>query len=53
MDVTDEKEVESLVAEAVRWGGKLDIYVNNAGDLASGGVLKSTESGSCSVQSFG
>ena len=46
VDVTDEKQVERLVDEAVRWGGKLDIYVNNAGDLAAGGVLKSTESGS-------
>ena len=48
MDVTDEKQVERLVAEAIRWGGKLDIYINNAGDLASGGVVKSTEAGSLS-----
>ena len=45
VDVTDEKQVEKLVAEAVKWGGKLDVYVNNAGDFAVGNVKDVTEAG--------
>lgn len=30
-DVGVSKDVEACVAEAVKWGGKLDIMVNNAG----------------------
>ena len=36
-DVTDPAAVESLVAKAVEWGGRLDIMVNNAGISLEGG----------------
>ena len=34
-DVSDEVSVEALVKEAVEWGGRLDIMVNNAGIVGS------------------
>jgi NAD(P)-dependent dehydrogenase (short-subunit alcohol dehydrogenase family) len=34
-DVSDEAAVEEMFDEAVRWGGRLDVLVNNAGVLQS------------------
>jgi len=42
-DVSKEKDVERLVAEAVRKFGRLDIFVNNAGVLLQKGVDEVTE----------
>jgi NAD(P)-dependent dehydrogenase (short-subunit alcohol dehydrogenase family) len=37
-DVTTEAEIARVIAEAARWGTRLDILFNNAGGLAPGGV---------------
>ncbi|DBB10775.1 hypothetical protein WJX82_008523 [Trebouxia sp. C0006] len=36
VDVSDEKQVEELVVKAITWGGKLDIWVNNAAKFVFG-----------------
>lgn len=36
VDVSDEKQVEELVAKAITWSGKLDIWVNNAAKFVFG-----------------
>lgn len=36
-DVGIASQVESLVAKAVEWGGRLDVMVNNAGVVPTGG----------------
>lgn len=42
-DVTLAEDCDAAVADAVRWGGKLDVLVNNAGIGHSGGVLDTDE----------
>ena len=37
-DVSDEAQVQALVAAAVKWGGSIDLYVNNAAKFAFGTV---------------
>jgi len=37
-DVTEEADIAAAVAEAVAWGGRLDILFSNAGGLTHGGV---------------
>lgn len=37
-DVSDEAQVQALVAEAVKWGGSVDLYVNNAAKFAFGTI---------------
>lgn len=37
-DISDESQVQALVAEAVKWGGGVDLYVNNAAKFAFGNV---------------
>lgn len=39
-DVTDERQVERLIAETVARYGRLDILVNNAGLGGGGGLLR-------------
>ena len=41
-DVTDERQVESLVQETVRQCGRLDILVNNAGIFGGGRLAETT-----------
>ncbi|MCU1647679.1 MAG: 3-oxoacyl-(acyl-carrier-protein) reductase [Nocardia sp.] len=41
-DVTDEDSVQRLVDEAVRWSGRLDVFVNNAGVTRDASLRKMT-----------
>ncbi|MEV6768442.1 3-oxoacyl-ACP reductase FabG [Nocardia sp. NPDC051030] len=41
-DVTDEDSVQALVDEAVRWSGRLDVFVNNAGVTRDASLRKMT-----------
>lgn len=44
-DVSDEAKVQALVAGAVKWGGSVDLYVNNAWKFAFGNVNSVSNSG--------
>lgn len=44
-DVSDEAKVQALVAGAVKWGGGVDLYVNNAWKFAFGSVNSVSNSG--------
>ena len=45
VDVSDEAQVESLVAKALKWGGRLDIWVNNAAKFVFGAATTATGAG--------
>ena len=45
VDVSDEKQVEALVAGTVKWAGRLDFYVNNAVKFAFGDVRAVSDTG--------
>lgn len=44
-DASDEAKVQALVAGAVKWGGSVDLYVNNAWKFAFGNVNSVSNSG--------
>ncbi|KAL3142369.1 hypothetical protein ABBQ38_002706 [Trebouxia sp. C0009 RCD-2024] len=43
VDVSDEKQVQNLVAKAVGWAGGLDIWVNNAAKFVFGAASTATD----------
>jgi len=45
VDVSDEKQVEELVVKAITWGGKLDIWVNNAAKFVFGAATTASNAG--------
>ena len=45
MDVSDESQVKDLVAKAASWGGRLDIWVNNAAKFVFGEATMATDAG--------
>ena len=45
VDVSDEGQVQSLVAKAVSWGGRLDIWVNNAAKFVFRAATTATDAG--------
>ncbi len=45
VDVSDEKQVEELVDKAITWGGKLDIWVNNAAKFVFGAATNASNAG--------
>ncbi len=45
VDVSDEKQVEELVAKAITWSGKLDIWVNNAAKFVFGAATTASNAG--------
>lgn len=45
VDVSDEKQVQNLVAKAVGWAGGLDIWVNNAAKFVFGAASTATDAG--------
>lgn len=42
VDVSDETQVKDLVTQAVAWGGKIDIWVNNAAKFVFGAATTAT-----------
>ena len=49
IDVSEESQVKDLVAKAVSWGGRLDIWVNNAAKFVFGEVTTATDAGKLSL----
>ena len=45
IDVSDEGQVKSLVAKAASWGGRLDIWINNAAKFVFGEAITATNAG--------
>lgn len=45
IDVSDEGQVKSLVAKAASWGGRLDIWINNAAKFVFGEATTATNAG--------
>ncbi len=45
VDMSDEEQVENLVLKAVEWGGKLDIWVNNAAKFVFGAATTASNAG--------
>ena len=43
--MSDEKQVEELVAKAITWSGKLDIWVNNAAKFVFGAATTAGNAG--------
>lgn len=44
-DVSDEAQVQALVAAAVKWGASVELYVNNAAKFAFGNINTVSNSG--------
>lgn len=49
IDVSDEGQVRSLVAEAASWGGRLDVWINNAAKFVFGEATTATDAGTSSM----
>lgn len=45
VDVSDEKQVQNLVAKAVSWACRIDIWVNNAAKFVFGAATTATDAG--------
>lgn len=45
VDMSDEKQVEELVAKVITWSGKLDIWVNNAAKFVFGAATTASDAG--------
>ena len=43
--MSDENQVEELVAKAITWSGKLDIWVNNAAKFVFGAATTASNAG--------
>ncbi len=43
--MSDEKQVQDLVAYAVSWAGRVDIWVNNAAKFVFGAATTATDAG--------
>lgn len=50
VDVSDEKQVQDLVARVVHWAGRLDIWVNNAAKFVFGAATTATDAGKSGMQ---
>ncbi len=45
VDVSNEYQTKALVAETVRWAGRIDFYINNAAKFAFGNVRTVSDAG--------
>ena len=47
--MSDEDQVKELVAKAIAWSGRLDIWVNNAAKFVFGAATTATDAGKTSM----
>lgn len=47
VDMANESEIETLVTTTVKWGGHLDVWVNNAAVFQFGSATEASSAGPC------